>query len=282
VLSSRGCPYNCTFCHNSWKGMPCRYNAPERVIAEIKSLLADYGVRAIFFIEDSFFSNRPRLKKICELIRQEKLDFIWGGNARVNEIDPDSLRLAREAGCRQITFGFESGSDRILKVLNKRASVEQNRRAVRICKEAGLYVNGTFMIGNPTETKADIELTEQFIMQNPIDSVGICVLTPYPGTQVWDWCRSEGLIPDRIDWSDFLYDRVSILCSRALTRQQLLRYRDRLNWLVWQKEHGSTVFRDLLRHPGRLGSLALKFLRSPRGKLKKIATFLLWTLKRKH
>jgi len=281
VLSSRGCPYNCTFCHNSWKGMPCRYNSPERVIAEIKSLLADYGIQAIFFIEDSFFSNRPRLQKICRLINQAGLKFIWGGNARVNEIDPDSLRLAREAGCRQITFGFESGSDRILKVLNKKTTVEQNRRAIRLCKKAGLYVNGTFMIGNPTETAAEIELTEQFIVQNPIDSVGICILTPYPGTQVWDWCRKEGFIPDQVDWSDFLYDRISILCSRDLTWKQLLGYRDRLNWLVWQKEQGSAVFHDSLRHPGRLAVLILKFLRSPRGKIKKIVTFLIWTLKRK-
>jgi len=186
ILTSRGCPYNCIFCHNSWRGIPYRFNSPERVISEVKYLIEKYHIQALFFIEDNFFVNKPRVKKICELMKRENINIIWGANSRVDNIDLEILQIAKKAGCRQVTFGFESGSQKILDVLNKKTTVEQNKRAIELCNKAGIIPQGTIMIGNPTETIEDVRATQQFLKESDIKSVGICITTPYPGTQLWN------------------------------------------------------------------------------------------------
>ena len=210
MLTSRGCPYDCVFCHNSWKGTPYRFNSPDRVISEIKSLEKDYDVHHIFFIEDNFFANRTRVKKICEKIIQERIEIIWGANARVDGITREILQIAKNAGCRQITFGFESGSQRILDALHKRTTVDQNKKAIQLCNEAGIIPQGTVMVGNPTETIEDVRATQQMLRESNIQSVGVCITTPFPGTMLWDWCKERGLIPSNYKWSDFDYDRIAI------------------------------------------------------------------------
>jgi len=221
ILTSRGCPYNCIFCHNSWRGIPYRFNSAERVISEIGQLIEVYGIQALFFIEDNLFANKPRLRKICELMKKNGFDIIWGCNARVNNVDLETLTIAKEAGCRQVTFGFESGSQRILDVLNKKTTVEQNKEAIELCKQVGIIPQGTFMIGNPTETKEDIRKTQQFIKEHDIESVGICITTPYPGTELWKWCEEHNLIPESFSWSDFTYDRVPIPVCDTIPPKEL-------------------------------------------------------------
>jgi anaerobic magnesium-protoporphyrin IX monomethyl ester cyclase len=210
MLTSRGCPYDCIFCHNSWKGTPYRFNSPERVVSEILGLQKDYGVRYIFFIEDNFFANKARVKKICDMIVGQKIDVIWGANARVDGINREILEIAKGAGCRQVTFGFESGSQRILDALNKRTTVEQNRKAIELCNEMGIIPQGTVMVGNPTETIEDVRATQKLLRDSDIKSVGVCITTPFPGTALWDWCKQRGLIPKDFKWSDFDYDRIAI------------------------------------------------------------------------
>lgn len=228
ILSSRGCPYSCTFCHNTWRETPYRCNSPERVISEIKFLIDKYKTQSIFFIEDNLFVNKGRLKKICELIKKNNINIIWGGNARVDNLDMEILNTVKEAGCVQVTFGFESGSQRMLNILNKRTTVEQNKKAIEMCKKVGLLVNGTLMIGNPTETMEDVELTRKFIKNNPIDSVGICITTAYPGTELWKWCESKKLIPESFSWSDFNYEKVPIRICENISPEELEKLRIKL------------------------------------------------------
>lgn len=223
MLTSRGCPYDCIFCHNSWKGTPYRFNSPERVLCEIKELMNNYNVRAIFFIEDNFFANKSRVKNICELIIKEKIDLIWGANARVDGIDLNIVKTAKEAGCRQITFGFESGSQRILDVLNKKTTVEQNKEAINICNKAGVIPQGTVMIGNPTETIEDIRLTQKFIKESDIKSIGACITTPFPGSRLWDWCKERNLLPEKVNWSEFNYGKVAIPACDTITPDEIQR-----------------------------------------------------------
>ncbi|MDI6856331.1 MAG: radical SAM protein [Candidatus Thermoplasmatota archaeon] len=221
ILTSRGCPHACIFCHNTWRGIPYRFNSAERVISEIKELIEIYGIEALFFVEDDFFVNKPRLRKICNMMKQNKFDLIWGANARVDSISLESLQLVKKAGCRQVTFGFESGSQRILDILNKGTTVEQNRKAIKLCKKVGLLINGTFIIGNPTETIEDIKATQRFIKDNKIDSVGLCIATPYPGTKLWQWCEERGLIPKSFNWSDFLFDKISIPACDTIPPEEI-------------------------------------------------------------
>jgi radical SAM superfamily enzyme YgiQ (UPF0313 family) len=235
VLTSRGCPYDCIFCHNTWKNMPYRFNSPERVVSEISELSRIYGVKAVFFIEDNFFVNKKRVIEICFLLRQQGLNIIWGANARVDNIDLEMLKVAKDAGCRQITFGFESGSQRILDILNKKTTVEQNKRAIELCNQAGIIPQGTVMIGNPQETIDDIRATQQFVRDCDIRSLGVCITTPYPGTKLWEWCEQRNAIPKKIDWADFNYSKVVIQVSDALSVAQIKKLRSETLDIIVQK-----------------------------------------------
>ncbi|MFH1771965.1 MAG: radical SAM protein [Candidatus Omnitrophota bacterium] len=246
LLTSRGCPYSCIFCHNLWKNMPYRCNCPERVISEIKHLVAGYDVRYFFFIEDNLFVNKKRLKSICDLIKSEKIDIAWGGNARVDNIDLDILNAAKDAGCKQITFGFESGSQRILDILDKRTTVEQNRRAIELCNQAGIIPQGTFMIGNPTETMEDIKETQAFIQSNDIESVGISISTPFPGTKLWDMCKDNNQIPQTLEWADFTYDRIPMQVCGNISKEELRRIKADMESITFFKRNKAMSVKEIL------------------------------------
>jgi len=228
MITSRGCPYSCIFCHNSWKGIPVRYNSAARVIEEIIGLKEKYGIEAIFFMDDDFFVNSRRLKEICNLILEKQIDMIWSANARVSSVNPEILETAKRSGLRQVNFGIESGSQRILDVLEKRTTVQQSEYAVKTAKDAGVLVYATYMIGNPTETLKDIEETEKFILKNKVDSIGIGITTPYPGTKLWDWCKERHFIPEKIRWEDFDMENCIIPANESISRDQIEKIRSRI------------------------------------------------------
>lgn len=222
ILTSRGCPFECIFCWNSTRKVPVRLNSASRVVSEMEILIRQYGAEALFFIEDNFFLSKLRVEKICEELIAKKIEIIWGANARVDRVDLKLLQLAKQAGCEQTTFGFESGSQKILDVLNKQTTVEQNKQAIKMCGEAEIIPQGTIMIGSPTETIEDIELTKQFIRETEIqDTVGICITTVFPGTKLWEWCNERDLIPKSFSWSDFNYQKIPIVCCESISPENL-------------------------------------------------------------
>jgi hypothetical protein len=184
--------------------VPVRFHSARRVVSEIQHLVEAYDIEGLAFTDECFTINKRRLREICQLMETNRLHrLIWECQTRVDQVDKKTLKTMKEAGCAQIAFGFESGSQRILDVLNKKTTVEQNKQAVRLCKEVGLRIRGCFMIGNPTETLEDIEATRRFIDENDIDYVSVFLTTPYPGTKLWDWCEVQGLIPKPLDWAIF-------------------------------------------------------------------------------
>lgn len=271
IITSRGCPFACTFCHNSWRGLPYRFHSPQRVIKEITDLVEKYNIGALFFIEDDLFANKKRLAKICEMMKERKFRFIWGCNSRVDHIERDILKTAKEVNLKQVTFGFESGSQKVLDSLNKRTTVEQNKRAIELCKELDILVNGTFMIGSPDETLDDIKKTQDFILENDIDSVGLCITTPFPGTEIWNWCEQRGLIPDKLKWPDFNYQKIPILATETITKKELEKqYIKTLNLINSKKNiYLVNTIRTSLLHPYKTLLIASKYLRHP----SKILTF---------
>ncbi len=269
MLVSRGCPYRCAFCHNTWRGLPFRFHSPKRVISEIKALKKNYGITHLFFIDDNLFINKLWLEEICRLMIKNNVDVIWGCNARVDNLDLQTLQIMRRAGCRQLTFGFESGSQRILDILKKGTTVKQNKNAIEFCKRAGLLATGTFMIGNPTETIRDIRLTQQFIKENDIDNYGICLTTPYPGTELWQWCEREGLIPPNFKWSDFTFRQIPIQVCRDISKKELSKLYYQTAYLIKPRKgpillkrvvknifkHPFKIFFRFLKHPSRISNI---------------------------
>lgn len=225
VMSSRGCPYDCIFCSSKlmWK-RTVRYFSPEYVISEINSLVKDYDVNGINFQDDTFCANRLRMKKICELLVSTGLNknLFYSCQLRANLIDKEMLGWLKESGCVQVEYGFESGSERMLKRLKKDSvTVEQNKNAVKLTHEAGLRVLGNFIIGAPGETLEDIRQTERFYKENPIDFIAISILAPYPGTEIWNAVK-----PDiaKFDWKQFWmgYSGNSIISvADKMTEQEL-------------------------------------------------------------
>lgn len=200
VVTSRGCPHECTFCDRSVFGRRWRAHGPETVLGWIDHLVASYGIRDINFQDDHFMVDKKRLAAICAGIKERHPGLLWSTIGRADAVDRDSVRLMKDAGCWQIAFGIESGSQQILDVLKKNETIEQIEEAVRIIKEAGMTVKGLFMAGCPTETEQTLEETERFIRRLDLDYVSMSAFTPTPNTEVFaEWHkygRWEGATPD--------------------------------------------------------------------------------------
>ena len=190
IMTSRGCPYHCVYCGSNSLFNKVRWHSAEYVVDEIESLYKKYRVKHISIYDDLAIANRPRFKRIVELLEEKglnkKIDFeIY---ARANLIDDEICSLLKRMNAQTVCFGFESGSDKILKYLKKNtATVEQGRKAIEICKKYNLYVVGYIMIGNPEETEEDLQESFDFMMNPGIDLVQVYQTTPLPGTELWEY-----------------------------------------------------------------------------------------------
>lgn len=142
MITSRGCPGQCTFCFSGMFGSKIRFMSPRRVLEHILYLKANYGIKEISFYDDTFTANRKRVEDLCRSMIDEKIDISWSCFARVDTVNPDILRLMKEAGCHQICYGFESADEDILKAINKKIDTDKSFRAVLWTKEAGIDIRG--------------------------------------------------------------------------------------------------------------------------------------------
>ena len=202
MLTSRGCPFNCYFCINSKRemfGRTVRYHSPEYVEKEVEELVSKYGVEGIYFADDHFTSNKERLKEICARIKRFGLK--WNCMTRVDALNRQTLEVMKDSGCVSIGFGVESGSQRVLNALNKNAKVEDAIKGFDLCHEVGVKTWASIIIGNPEETKEDIELTDRLLERIKPDSVAIYYLTPYRGTVIYDMANENGwIVKDNTNW----------------------------------------------------------------------------------
>ena len=221
IVSSRGCSGLCAFCSNSVFGRRYRWHSPRYIINMIKTLKETYGIKEIQFKDDNLLINKVMLKELCEIMINEKINISWNCSGRIDMINPEILKLMKKAGCWQIWYGLESGSDKILKELKKNTTVEQIRYAIKITKEAGISSGGFFMIGNPTETVEDIEKTISLLLELPLDEFHISHLTPFPGCELYKTADQYGTF-DR-DWKKMSGWQI-LFVPNGLTKEQLVYY----------------------------------------------------------
>lgn len=198
MVTSRGCPAKCTFCDRSVFGNSLRASSAGYVMEMMQELYQEYGIREFQFRDDNFLAFRPRLIKLCELIKAEKLDIAWSVAGRIDMVNPKILTLLFDAGCWQIWYGIESGSQHILDFINKKTKLDKIREAVRWTREAGISACGFFMIGLPTERVRDIERTIRFSRELDLDEAHFTFFTPFPGCELYDNIRQYGDFDD--DW----------------------------------------------------------------------------------
>ena len=192
--TSRGCPAQCTFClwPQTMSGHRIRTRSIGNVVAELKRAFRHFPeAREIFFDDDTFTWNRQRIMEFCRAFKP--LGFTWSCNARVNT-DYEVLREMKDAGCRLLVVGFESGDPVILKNIRKGATVEQARELMKNCRRLGLQVHGDFQIGHPGETRETIARTVRFAIELDPDTIQVSISHPFPGTRFYDYLVANGYL----------------------------------------------------------------------------------------
>lgn len=168
-------------------GRSVRQNSVRYNIEHIRYVRDRYGIKSIVYADEFLTQHKKHMQEFCGELKRTGLDRIrWACSGRINNTDLEFAQLLYSGGCRQIGFGLESGSQKILDLLNKKAQIERMSAAVRASVEGGLEVFGNFMIGCPGETPETIEETRRFILDNPLGFIVICFFTPMPGTFYWD------------------------------------------------------------------------------------------------
>lgn len=203
MMTSRGCPYKCTFCSRPIEGTSFRYHSAKRVVDEIEHLIKEYNIKDIQMFDDTFTLIPKRTEDICNEIIKRELDIGWNCMTRVDRVDEDLFRLMKKAGCYEVGFGIESGSERILKFIKKDLNKDQIKQGVKWAKNAGIDVRGFFMMGFPTETKEEIKQTIKFAKKLNVDVAQFMITTPLPGTEMWEMAQKHGEIDD--DWQNFTF-----------------------------------------------------------------------------
>lgn len=204
ILTSRGCPYKCIFCSaRSVSGFKYRFNSPQRVIQEVDTVIQNYGKKFFSFADDNFVVKKERTREICKLLieRGYHKEVKWLCQTRADAVDEAILELMREAGCEYISFGIETGTQRLLDLIGKSLKIETIEHAVNLTHKVGIKSRGSFMLGLPTETTEDSLATIDFARRLPLDIAKFNLAVPYPGTELLNVAIQEGLqVTD--DWSN--------------------------------------------------------------------------------
>ncbi|MHC4874177.1 MAG: B12-binding domain-containing radical SAM protein, partial [Planctomycetota bacterium] len=193
LMTSRGCPFDCNFCTvTKIFGKRFRMQSPERIIEEIENAIAVLGRNDFFFYDDNFTADKKRAHAICDLIIEKKLDIIWTTQVRSDLAkDEELVQKMADAGLQWVYVGFESIDDQTLKSLHKSQTKADIEKAISCFHEYGINVHGMFIFGDDNDTVDTIKNTVDFAIDNDVDTVQFMLLTPFPGTQIYEKIKSE-------------------------------------------------------------------------------------------
>ena len=219
IITSRGCPYRCIFCQGTrMVGHKIRYREAEQIADEIENILA-LGFRRINIADDFFTSSKKRVRLLCEEIKRRNIKFEWAAFARVNSVSHELLEMMMEVGCDTISFGLESGNEEMLERVEKHMKLDQARKAAKICKEVGMNVFSSFIVGLPGETKETLQETRDFAEELGTE-FGYHFLAPLPGTPIRDEIEKFDLTIQSTDWDEYDANR-AIVSTSKLNQQQM-------------------------------------------------------------
>jgi len=202
ILSSRGCPYSCTFCTSALWSRKFRARSAENVIAEIEDCLKRYNIKEFHFEDENLTLDKKRINRICDIIIERKLPVKWQtpNGIRASVTDESTLLKMKQAGCNHVTFAPESGSDRVLKeIINKAQDLEQVTRLVKHCHKIKLKCCAYFVLGLPGETLKDVELSIRYAMKLArlgLNEVTFSLFIPLPGSFLYNKLKNEGKLVD--------------------------------------------------------------------------------------
>lgn len=258
IMTSVGCPFKCPFCSIRFCWKKPIYRKIDAVVEEIKDLYTNYNVRNLYLYDDLFAINKQRLREFKEKMDREGLlgKITFCCCTRADIFDEEMCQILKELNVVDVSFGFESGSTRILKYIksNPNITVKQNEEVINLCVKYGLNVGGSIMIGVPGEKKEDIEKTIEFMdyaKRNGASRIIVFVFTLFPKTEMWELAKREGKIDEKnIEWEDHtLFDpRTAKMLDNSITMEEYLNYYK----LMKKKSRGfmyKIVTKTLLKNP---------------------------------
>lgn len=242
VLTSRGCPGNCTFC-NSYEifHKRIRRRSVNNVIKEILFLIDNYNVDGIYFHDETFTMKSEWVKYLCERIKH--LGIPWGCQTRVGFVNDELLRIMKDSGCIQIDFGLESASKKVLKSIKKEHTPEQMKLALDLTKKHKIKTFGSFMIGLPGETEEDIKETYNFLKTTKPDFTYFNLFTPFPGTEAAETAIKEGKLEEDYFNRDYdmLLETVPLVNISSMSMDTIVHYHRKLRNMVFLKNYSGVL-----------------------------------------
>jgi len=233
MITSRGCPYSCIFCASRvlW-GCGARFRSVDNVIKELVLLKERYKSSFVRFVDDTFTLNKKRVMEMCSKMKKEGLDEIdYSVGSRVDTMDEEMAKNLKEAGVKYMTFGVESGSQRILDLLKKNFKVHDVPKAIGLTNKYGIHSHMFIMIGNPTETKKDIALSREIVKKSNPTSVEANIVSPYPKTEMWDMMIDKK--PEDVDdWFEWFHQGMSKSGTGNLSKSEVNREYRKFIWFA--------------------------------------------------
>jgi len=202
MVTSRGCPCQCSFCDQDFLGKKFRVRGPEKVAEEIELYVREFGAREIILFDETFTADGRRVLEICDRIISKRLHFRWSIRTRADALDRTLLAALKEAGCRRVHLGIGSGSPRVLEAMNRGITVDDVRNAVSTAVDLGIETRGDFLLGYPGDDPGSMRETLRFSRRLGLDGASYRITIPQPRTAIY----REGLASGRIEsdyWRDY-------------------------------------------------------------------------------
>jgi anaerobic magnesium-protoporphyrin IX monomethyl ester cyclase len=257
IITGRGCPHRCTYCvyPQAFQGRQYRARSSENVVQEFQYIAETFpSVREIFIEDDTFTIERDRCREICQKLIESRNRISWTANARA-DVDFETLEIMKQAGCRLLCVGVESGNQHVLDTMRKGLSLERIRAFFRDAKKAGILIHGCFMVGNRGDDEGTLEETLRFAKELNPDTAQFFPLMIYPGTEAYHWAKQEGLILTE-DFSQWVTNEGlhhSVVNLSGLSNADTVAFCDRARREFYLRPvYVISKLRQSLRHPSEL------------------------------
>ncbi len=265
IITSRGCPGNCIFCSSRamWTSK-VRQRSVKNVLDEIEVLVKEYKIKGLFFLDDTFTVYKEWVLEFCKEFRKKNIKITWGCSARINTINDEVLAAMKDAGCVQLDFGVESGSDRVLHFMHKGQNQKIIKRAFNLLHKHKLKNLACFIIGSPEETRVEMDMTFKLAKEIKPNFAIFSILTPLPGSPLYQLAIDNKWIPKEpnfgVDWS--IRHSEHPVMGIDFTVEELLKIREKMEDHFFFRNYLHYFF-PLLKKPFFILQLSWMVIKSP-------------------